>query len=257
MTIPWSRVTSRFQGFQTGRVLQRAGQFSSAARSFEKSAKHLPGNKVPLINLANCLMVIGRLDESEKYLLKAGGENSPDALGCNLALLYFLRGDHERSLSFLKKTENDLDEHEKVRKLIGYNYYYLERYGDSLSYLGKFGKPEDGFNKGLIRLKLGNYKEAIGDIRKILEQDRTDSMAWALLALAYFEKGMADDAISSLEKAIALEPANIKYRAIMAHVAFKNGLMDRAISNAQVISRLRPKNPNLIKIVNQISNGLS
>lgn len=242
--------------FQTGQVLQRAGQFSTAARSFRKSTKHLASNPIPLIHLANCLMLIGRLDESEKYLTEAQRDSEHDELNYNLAILCFLKGDYERSLSSLKKIKTDFKEYKKAKKLTGYNYYYMEKYRDSLSYLKEFHQPEDEFNKGLIRLILRDFKDAIKEFRKILEQDRTDSMAWALLSLSYFEQGLTDDAILTLEKAIAIEPANIKYRAIMAHIAYKNGLMDKAISNAQVISKLRPKNPNLLKIVHQINNRL-
>ena len=131
---------------------------------------------------------------------------------------------------------------ELVNTDIAQNAYNVGKYMTAITYSNEaLKKDPDNYTATLIRgkanLKLGNYKESIGDFNKLLD-NRKNFELYYLRGRTFLEMDNLENAESDYETAISLNPKSVEALFDLAYIRTLIGDYDLAISAYQQVIKI-------------------
>lgn len=194
-----------------GKKLLAGGRADESERAFKRASEWLPNRAEPLVGLARCQAVSGRLDEAKRLADAAWEKGDPaDAVAGDLLLLFEELGDAERSARLLSDPRSDGIAAEAIEAafrsaLAGGGadplwsrvlplldrWARARQFERAASVLERISRVEEG---GLLRAL-----EQLVELRKAEGNRGTVARAVERLIRAYQAKGLTDKAASQLD----------------------------------------------------------
>jgi len=102
-------------------------------------------------------------------------------------------------------------------------------------------------NRGLAYMRLGNYKKASGDLKKLLQSKPDDVLAKAALAKTLLLMGEPVEAVEFFKEAVRVLPRSIKLATDYAQALTEAGNTTLAISQARKAAVMGENKPQVLK----------
>jgi tetratricopeptide (TPR) repeat protein len=184
---------------------------SAAVQKLEELKQQVPDYPIALIS-AEIFSKAGDLDKAIQYYNQVDKSKMEDYQLVDYALVYFLKGEFEKSLEISQFGNNKFPRNPALNRISFFDLTNLKRYDEALQYAAKlFNESEetkitesDYLYYGYAHLGKGNYDEAIAMFQKSIENnqdneaDKNDAMK--NIAEAYKKKGDYRNAIGTYEK---------------------------------------------------------
>jgi tetratricopeptide (TPR) repeat protein len=101
-------------------------------------------------------------------------------------------------------------------------------------------------------MRSGQPKEAIHELRSMLDDDPAREDLWADQAVAFEEMGDIGQALDAASKAIRLSPHHPAYRLLFGRLCRKAGQLDRALDEISKLEQADPTNANVLIELGQL-----
>jgi len=201
--------------FSLGNVLNKARRFEEAVAAFKRSLELKPDDSFAVINIANSLQALGRLDEAETFVLDhiAGGFEDPQ--------LYFLLGNLEvhrnrpdGAISYFEKCLAGNPKSASAHNALAAVYLNRDASGDQAR-AEEHLNAAAGFNPTLLSLryntaqlreKQGRLAEAADLYLQEIQDSPRSYKALYNLSRVYRQMGREDEELETLRKTIEVEP---------------------------------------------------
>src|SRR5687767_9490382 len=96
-------------------------------------------------------------------------------------------------------------------------------------------------DKGIVFYNQGNYREAIGNLKKATKNSPSDIQGWTYLGLSYLKNEDIKNAIKTLRKAVELSPKDTVARFGLAYAHLLKNNLEDARSQAGILLESNPK----------------
>ena len=186
-----------------------------AEESFRRALAIAPDYTMARYRLAQVLAVTGRTDEALEQIRRAAGEAShlPDreARYVAAAEAWFTR-EYDTAIEAYTALLERYPYEVEARTNLAMIYHESGRHQDLIDQVAVLARLEPDNReiwsmRGLAHLALGNFNEAVTDLRRYVELDPGSANGHHLLADAYRSQGELDLAATQYEKALEADPA--------------------------------------------------
>ncbi len=218
-----------------GKACMLKGDTDAAEKSFRQALRLAP-QKAPLIlDLADCLLHIGKREEA-RVLLRELTAREPDNAAANflLARVESSFGQREQALRLYRRV-SELDPGNSTALYMA-GLLLLENGktddADALAgqLLEKFpGQPQGRQLKGYVCYLRGDIEAAVNDLQKVAEQ-RPDLLTWYMLGMSYYKLGHLEMAINQFQRILDHQPDAAQPRIVLAAILLRQKRVDDAIA---------------------------
>ncbi|MBM9501543.1 tetratricopeptide repeat protein [Leptospira sp. 201903071] len=171
-------------------------------------------------------------------------EKNSDKLKFQLHLAYLLRADppnkKEEAENLIREVLKSEPEMSYARYLLGIVLASKDKYKEALEEFNSAIEKESGngiyyFYRASVHEKLGNQDAMENDLKKAMEIDPTNPMAYNYLGYYLSEKGIRlEESLTLVQKAVELAPDNEAYQDSLGWIFFKMGNLEEALLHLQL-----------------------
>ena len=226
-------------------------QIPEAIAGFEKALEITPGRIDASMNLAQLYAIAGEIDRSLD-LLKVVLTNSPanERVLLQFASIALRAGKAEDAKIWLERGVDAQPDAVRPRIALARAYTQLGRPADAIAAAAP-GLRTDPDNRdllltiGVAQIAAGETDDAVTTLAKLVEVAPDLPQARLLLARAHRDSGDIDMSMSVLQTAIDLDPANVEASVMLAQLALRANNLEVA---APVIEQLAEAHPDIAQI---------
>ena len=190
-------------------------------------------------------------------------------------IIYYYRKNYREAVAELQKAVSK-QPHIGAYYFMGLSRYSLEEYEMALADFNKLLSYNPSFSQArlfasVILLKQKRVDTAITEIKKVLEADSGNALAYNMLGSAYMAKGMYGEAMKELNTAIELDPKLVDAHLKKGVFNFTAGNMQMAESELRAAVKIAPevlntrlvlasyymKQKNYAKAISVLKDGIS
>ena len=136
------------------------------------------------------------------------------------------------------------------RNLVG-----LRTAADALEHRAGF-EPHAHLLRGALRLRIGEPRAAVEDLRIAVEHDETRLLAQVLAGEALCRLKLYTEAIRTLNQALRTDPQNIEAQRWIGAAYYDMGAMDHAVQHLEKVAELKTDDPRPHRLIGLIFKDL-
>lgn len=118
-------------------------------------------------------------------------------------------------------------------------------------YISAYAQAER--DKGIEFYRQGNYREAIGSLKKATKNSPFDTQGWTYLGLSYLKNEDIKNAIKTLRKVVEIDPKNTDARLGLAYANLLKNNLEDAQREAGILLELNPKSAEANYIIGVVN----
>ena len=243
-----------------GQVYLASGDIEQAKSQFEQAFKIAPGDPTAGQFLANMALRDRDMDGARQYydaILKHHDNHLATLV--NLAALNALDGEEQQMVERLQQAINVYPDAVQPRVVLGRYYLLKQQSPEAMRLINELGPEEKKFPEVMmlsaeVNLVRQNYREALANLEKLVEQQPENVQGHFLLARAYTGLQQIPDAIGALKQAIELDPNHFQARVALSRLYLISGQDEQFEEQVKVLQTLAPERTEVIQLEAALAN---
>lgn len=218
------------------RAYRSVGQLEQAESMYSRSLQSSPKSAQIWKEAGDAALAIGNLDGAEKWLERAC-TLAPSDVGCMIqfARTALARGDHKTALKRAQAAYRvDPDQPVVLGGLAeilaadGKIEKAIQMYDTALK--AADGDLDIKLARGILLARSGRPREAVQELKSIVDKEPDDDQAWAALAKAQQDAGSLELALEAANQALKISPRNVRHMQLVGMICREAGQLDQALS---------------------------
>lgn len=204
---------------------------------FERALKLEPEHLEALEKAAECLILLRRPDEAEKYFRKILqiSPSNDSALG-NLGYIMYRKGRNDEALNLLRGSIAHHPQNTESLYNLGLLMMRLNRMEEATTFFRRVVSIDPNlhnahYNLGFSLLRLGKADEAIPHLKDEIANNPKMLMAHGKLGQVYESLGRADEAVECYREVIRIAPDDAMGNFFLGRMLMENGKQKEAVAH--------------------------
>ena len=234
---------------------------STALALFKKALKLEPENLGALVRASECLILLKRPDEAERYcqqILQLDPSND-GALG-NLGYIMYQNGKYNEALNLQRESIAHNPQNTESLYNLGLLMMRLNKMGEAIDSFNKVLSIDPNFrnahyNLGFSLLRSGKMNEAVVHLKNEITNNPNMMMAHGKLGQVYEYLGRMDEALACYREVISIRPDDAMGNFFLGRLLMKKGKQREAVTQLRKALVFSQKSGNSV-VENQIKGIL-